>query len=146
MRTMKVQKSAPPPQKRKKTLILCEEVFFPVWWFSMFSRGAGGRGQSSPQRLLTWKFLLTYREKRGKEKGKGVKIEKKRRKIVKGKVEKLQNEERTFCFSLFKTTKICFRSTKMEIFYREKAFHTGEKIRKNDFAPSEKFSCYTSDK
>ena len=39
-------------------------------------------------------------------------------------------------------TKICFGSTKMEIFYREKAFHAGKKIRKNDFAPSEKFSCY----
>ena len=49
-----------------------------------------GRGQSAPPppRLLTGKFLLTYREKRGKEKGeKGVKIEKKGRKIVKGKVE-----------------------------------------------------------
>ena len=30
----------------------------------------------------------------------------------------------------------------MEIFYWEKAFHAGKKIRKNDFAPSEKFSCY----
>ena len=30
----------------------------------------------------------------------------------------------------------------MGIFYREKAFHTGEKIRKNDFAPSEKYACY----
>ena len=30
----------------------------------------------------------------------------------------------------------------MEIFYGEKAFHAGEKIRKNDFAPSENFSCY----
>ena len=30
----------------------------------------------------------------------------------------------------------------MEIFYREKAFHAGKQIRKNDFAPSEKFSCY----
>ena len=47
-----------------------------------------------------------------------------------------------FCFSLLKTTKICFGSTKMEIFYREKAFQARKKIRKNDFAPSEKFSCY----
>ena len=38
-----------------------------------------------PPRLLTGNFLLTYREKRGKEKG--VKIEKKRRKIEKGEVE-----------------------------------------------------------
>ena len=37
--------------------------------------------------------------------------------------EKLQNEERTFfffCFSLFKTTEICFGFTKMGIFYLEK--------------------------
>ena len=47
-----------------------------------------------------------------------------------------------FCFSLLKTTKICFGSTKMGIFYREKAFHAGKKIRKNDFAPSEKYACY----
>ena len=45
-----------------------------------------------------------------------------------------------FCFSLLKTTKICFVSTKMEIFYREKAFHAGKKIRENDFAPSGKFA------
>ena len=45
--------------------------------------GAGDRGQSAPQRLLTGKFLLT--QERGKEKGKkgkGMKIDKKRRKIV----------------------------------------------------------------
>ena len=46
------------------------------------------------------------------------------------------------CFSLFKTTKICFGSTEMDIFCREKAFHNWKKIRKNYFAPSEKFACY----
>ena len=30
----------------------------------------------------------------------------------------------------------------MEIFYRKKAFYAGKKIRKDDFAPLEKFSCY----
>ena len=30
----------------------------------------------------------------------------------------------------------------MGIFYRKKAFHAGKKIRKNDFAPSEKYACY----
>ena len=30
----------------------------------------------------------------------------------------------------------------MGIFYRENAFDAGEKIRKNDFAPSEKYSSY----
>ena len=39
-------------------------------------------------------------------------------------------------------TEICFGSTKMGIFYWEKAFHSGKKIRKNDFAPSEKYACY----
>ena len=33
----------------------------------------------------------------------------------------------------------------MGIFYREKAFYAGEKIRKNDFAPSEKYACYAPD-
>ena len=63
---------------------------------------------------------------------------------------KLQNEERTFgpspppFLSLFKTTEICFGSTKMGIFYWEKAFHAGKKSGKNDFAPSEKYSSYSS--
>ena len=30
----------------------------------------------------------------------------------------------------------------MGIFYREKALHAKKKIRKNDFAPSEKYSSY----
>ena len=51
--------------------------------------------------LLTGKFLLTYREKRGKEKGekrwKEVKSKKGRWKME-GKEETLQNEERTFLF------------------------------------------------
>ena len=45
-----------------------------------------------------------------------------------------------FCFSLFSNL---FWSTKMGIFYREKAFHARKKkIRKTDFAPSEKYACY----
>ena len=97
-----------------------------------------------PQRLLTRKFLLTYRENRGKKKGKGVKIEK-RRKIVNGKVEnlkwnveKLQNEERTcFFISLFashfsKPLKFVLGLPKWETFYQQKAFHDRKKIRKND--------------
>ena len=34
-----------------------------------------------------------------------------------------------FDFSLFKTTEIYFGSTKMGIYYREKAFHAGKKFR-----------------
>ena len=77
---------------------------------------------------------------------KGGKMEEKRRKIVKGKVENWKWKEGKvlkwgedlffffffFFFWLFKTTKICFGATKMEIFYREKAFHARKKIRKND--------------
>ena len=45
-----------------------------------------------------------------------------------------------FLLVTFKTTEICFGSTKMEIFYREKAFHAEKKkIRKNDFAPQKNF-------
>ena len=32
-----------------------------------------------------------------------------------------------FCFSLFKTAKICFGCTKIEIFYREKSISRPEK-------------------
>ena len=82
--------------------------------------------------------------KEGK-KGKGVKIEKKR-KIVKGKVENCKWESYKkrcglfflffFCFSLLKTTKICFGSTKMGIFYREKApFTPGKKSGKMTLPP-----------
>ena len=84
---------------------------------------AGGRGV--PPTLLTRKFLLTYREKRGEEKGK-MERKKRRRKIEKGKGWKIENGKReryqmrrepffVFCFgfSLFKTTEICLGSTKM---------------------------------
>ena len=121
--------------------------FFKVCVFCSFCSGVtggggGGAGDRIPPRLLTGKFLLTYREKRGKEKGE---MEQKRRKIEKGKVikwkwkeEKLQNEERTFFFfffSLLKTTKICFESNKMGIFYWEKAFHVGKKSGKMTLPP-----------
>ena len=72
------------------------------WLINLYvSQWRNRQGAECLQRLLSGKFLLTYQEERGK--GKRVKIEKKRRKIVKGKVEKLQNEERVlfFCFVLF---------------------------------------------
>ena len=129
-----------------------------VFAFSNSGITGGRAGGRVPPETSDWEISadLPGKKMQGKR-GKGVKIEKKRRKIVKGKVEnwkwkveKLQNEERTFffffffffCFSLFKTTKISFGSTKMDIFYRENAFHAVKKIRKNEFAPSEKFFCY----
>ena len=110
------------------------------------NRRGGGRGAECPQRLLNGKFLLTYREKRGKEKRE--KEWKLRRKGGNLEIEAGKRYKKRwgpfffFCFSLLKTTKICFGSTKMVIFYREKAFHAGKKIRKNNFAPSEKNACY----
>ena len=94
----------------------------------------GGRGHSAPRKF--WPGNL----------------EKKRRNIIKGKMENWKwnkgkvgkwNERRKmrrrffffFFFSLFKTTKTCFGSTEMEIFYREKKFHAGKKIRKMTLPP-----------
>ena len=47
-------------------------------------------------------------------------------------------------FLLFETTEFWGESTKMEIFYQEKAFHTSRKIGKSHFAPSEKYSSYAT--
>ena len=83
----------------------------------------------------------------------------KRRKIEKGKVEiwkcmeeKLQNEGRTFFFFLpffffllftFKNHWNLFWVNQNGNFLPGKSISCQEKIRKNDFAPSEQFSCYT---
>ena len=106
-------------------------------------RNSRGRGaEFPPDTFHRETTVLTYREKRGKGKKE---TGEENKEIEKGKVEnlkmeggrrELQNEERDFFFSLFKTTEICLGSTKMEIFYREKYFTPGRnKIRKNDFAP-----------
>ena len=90
----------------------------------------GGRGVRMPQRLLTGKILLTYWDKRGKEKmekggnGEGKKENCKKEggklKMEGGKSSKMRRGLFFFFFFFllftFKTTKICFRSTKMEIF------------------------------
>ena len=72
--------------------------------------------------------------KMGKWRRKEGKFKKGRWKIENGRRESYKMRRRlffflffVFCFSLFKTTEICFRSTKMEIFYREKAFHARKK-------------------
>ena len=102
---------------------------------------AGGvQGKSDPLTLLTGKFLMTYREKRGKEKREngeekkqnrkreGLKIENGRRKSDK----KLQTEERTFFF-LF-----CFGSTKREFSTEEKYFTPSKKSGKITLPPLNK--------
>ena len=80
----------------------------------------GGRGQSAPPETSDREiFADVSGKKRQGKKGKGVKIEKKRWKIGNGSRKTSEKEVRTFffffffCFSLLKTTKICFGSTKM---------------------------------
>ena len=46
----------------------------------------------------------------------------------------------SFCLSLFKTTKICFGSTKLVIFYKEKAFHAEKKTGKMTLPPLKNIS------
>ena len=102
-------------------------------------------GGGVPPETSDWEISadLPGKKRQGKKrgKGKGVKIEKKIRTILKGLVEnwkwKVESYKMRrwpfffFSFSFFKTTKICFGSTKMESFYREKALTPGgKKIRK----------------
>ena len=117
--------------------------------FLILFSGVTARGRVPPT-LLTRKFLLTYREKRSKEKRENGEETNQNQKRKGGKLKmeggKFQMTRRLFfcgCFSLFKTTEICFVSTKMGIFYWEKAFHAGKK-QENDFAPSEKYFSYVT--
>ena len=143
-----------------------------IVWDNKLWRNRRGGGEC-PQRLLSGNFLLTYREKRGKEKMENGADKKE---IEKGKVESENWRKKSykmwedfvggcggvcvfvfvfvflfvclflclfvclfvclfFAFSLFKTTGICFGSTKMGIFYRQKAFHDRKKSEKMTLAP-----------
>ena len=114
-------------------------------------RGGGGQGgRVPPQRLLTGKFLLTYREKRGKKKReKGWKL---RRKGGKLEMEAGKRQKKRwglfffffffFAFHFWKRRKFVLGLPKWEFSIGKKHFTPGKKIRKNDFAPSEKYACY----
>ena len=106
-------------------------------------------------RFFTGKFWLTYREKRGKgeKKGKRENRGQKKENCKNRWGKKYENGQRIFfffffffffCFSLFETTEICFGSTKMEIFYRENAFHASGKKLGKVTVPSEKYSSYAT--
>ena len=77
------------------------------------------------------------KKENGEEKKENRKREGEKLKMEGGKVTKWGEDPFFFffSFSLFKATEICFGSTKMGIFYREKTFHAWKKIRKNEFAP-----------
>ena len=105
--------------------------------------GVTGGGQGEPIETLIGKFLLFW-EKRGngaekKEKGKLKKGRKRKVDIWKLKEEKLLKEERTFffffAFHFSKWLKFVLGLPKWE-------FSTRKKIRKNYFAPLEKYACY----
>ena len=114
-----------------------------------------GEGESTLLTLLTRKFLVTYQEKRGMKKGENgeEKKENKKRgwKIENGRRKSYKMRRGPlfffffflFFFSLFKTTEICFGSTKMGVFCWKKAFHTGGKNQEKWLCPSEKYSSYT---
>ena len=106
-------------------------TIFPTQWRNR----RGARGQSAPPTRDFWpgNFCsdVSGKKRQGRKGKRGeVKTEKKRRKIEKGRWKSYKMSRRPFfffffffffCFSLVKTTKICFGSTtKMGIFYREK--------------------------
>ena len=112
----------------------------------------GGGGGGSPQRLLTGKFLWCIGKKRqGKKREKGWKLRRKEGKSEKGRWKKKpENGSRKsykkswgpffffFAFHFWKRRKFVLGLPKWE-------FSAGGKIRKNDFAPSEKYACYAPD-
>ena len=105
---------------------------------------AGGRGRVPPDssyREISVDLPGKGREgKKGKRRRKEGKSTKGRSKIENGRGESYKMRRGHFffffCFSLFKTTEICFESTKLGIFYREKAFQAGKKLRRITFLPS----------
>ena len=93
------------------------------------------QGGKMPPRLLTGKFLLTYREKRGK-----------REKKKENGAEKKKNQKREGGKSYKMRRGLLFLFVwvyQNGNFLPEKSISQQEKkIRKNDFAPSEKYSSY----
>ena len=98
-------------------------------------------------------------KKEARKRGKGMKIVKEDVGNWKRKVEKIQNEERSFffffffffCLSLFKNTKIiCFGSTKWKFSTRKKHFTPGKKSGKVTLPPQKNFAvtplCVTRDR
>ena len=112
-----------------------------VHFYKIFHKGCmeqwrNRRGGECPQRLVTGKISadLSGKKRQGK-----IGNREERRKIVKGKVENWKWKEGKVHFSLFKTMKICFKCTKMEIFSWEKGFHGEKKSGKKTLPPQKKF-------
>ena len=125
-----------------------------VWWQHLFyivSGVTGGGAECPPERLLTGKFFddVSGKKRQGKM-GKGVKIEKKRRNIVKGKVKIGTGIRKSYKkrWALFLFSFTFENDGNLFLVYQDgnllpgKSISLREKIRKNDFAPSEKYACY----
>ena len=126
--------------------------FYTSHFLTQPTSGETGRGAEYPQRFLTEKFLLIYREKRGKERNeKGVKAEKKRRKKEKCKREggKLKMEggkvtkwgEDFFFFLAFyysKPLKFVLGLPKWKFSTRKKHFTPGKKKKGKMTMPTQK--------
>ena len=104
-----------------------------LWEDSHSGVTGGGGGGECPLTLLTGKFLLTYREKRSKEKKgkwrrKEGKSKKGRWKIENGRGEKLEMRRWFFFFALqFLKPLKWFLVYQYGNFLPEKAFHAGKK-------------------
>ena len=118
------------------------------------NRRGGQGGRVSPHRILIGNFLVTYREKRGKEKVEkiGLKLRRKEGKSWKGRW-KTGNGSRKSCkkrwgpfffFLLFtfENDWNLFWVYQNGNFLPGKYISRREKIRKSYFAPSEKYACY----
>ena len=93
-----------------------------------------------PPTFVTWKFLLTYLEKRGNEKRKNGQEKKE---IVMEGEKKAENKQRTF-FSSFFLWLFELGIYQNGKFYWEKANFRLGKLGKSDFVPSERYSSYAT--
>ena len=117
-------------------------------------RGTGG--QSAPRDFWPENFCWRIGEKRGKGKWDGWKLRRKEGKLWKGRW-KIGNGSRKsykkrwgpffffFAFHFWKRQKFVLGLRKWEFSTGKKHFTPGKKIRKNDFAHSEKYACYAPD-
>ena len=122
--------------------------------------GGGMGGQSVPRDFWLGNFCWPNREREERKMEQKIwKIKKLKVENIKWKEEKLQNEEGTlfclfvfglffvFCFFFFafhfsKPLKFVWGLPKWEFSAGKNHFMPGKKIRKKDFAPSEKYSSY----
>ena len=116
--------------------------------FSMNSfSGVTGRGTVPPPDFWPGNFCWPTGKKWQGKYGKGGKKEGKV-KMEGGESSKIRKIRRGsfffffFAFHFSKRLKFVLGVPKWKFSTGKKAFHAGKKIKKNDFAPSEKFSCY----